>query len=196
MLLFPCREKGIILTHREYLENAKELLSFTGMKIIPIPEKAGAKYPNDILLNAAILGKYLIGKISALSKALLELSDEMGLIKVSVNQGYAKCSICKVSENAIITSDRSISSAAKAFGIDVLDIAQNGVYLEGYNCGFIGGASGNDGKNVFFCGDISLHPNGKEITRFCEKHGKNAVSLSKSPLIDVGTIFFVEMGNS
>jgi len=57
--------------------------------------------------------------------------------------------------------------------------------------GFIGGASGNDGANTYFCGNIDLHPDGEAIKSFCKAHGRPAVSLGANQLYDVGTIFFI-----
>ena len=35
------------------------------------------------------------------------------------------------------------------------------------------------------------YPDGKSIKEFCEKHKKNAVSLSSDELQDVGSLFFI-----
>lgn len=191
MLIFPCPERSLILTHGDYLPTAEKLFSTTEIEIRAISEKAGRKYPSDILLNAAPIGKYLFGRISHLSRELIELSDELGLEKVDVAQGYARCSVCKVTDSAIITADASIARAAMKRDIDVLEISAGGIALDGYGYGFIGGASGNDGDNVFFCGDVMMHRDGARITEFCRKHGKEPVSLSNEPLYDIGTIFFI-----
>ena len=61
--------------------------------------------------------------------------------------------------------------AAEKKGIDVLAVSPAGVRLDGYNCGFIGGATGADKENVYFCGNVDLHPDGERIKAFCEKHG-------------------------
>ena len=110
---------------------------------------------------------------------------------INVKQGYAQCSTVTVGENAIITQDPSIYKAATAHGIDALKISDGGVALRGYDTGFIGGASGALGSHVVFCGNLSLHADGEKISAFCQTHGKQALSLSHSPLYDYGTVFFV-----
>ncbi len=192
MLIFPTPEIGVILTHKEYLPKAEKLLKFTGLKIIPIEESVGRKYPHDILLNAARIGDRIFGRLSGISQSLLDIADKLNLERIDIKQGYARCSICSVSDSAIITADPSIEKAAKGCGIDVLSVSQNGVILPGYDCGFIGGASGTDGENIFFCGDILSHPNGEMIINFCRKHGKNPISLSNDPLLDIGSIFIID----
>ena len=58
-----------------------------------------------------------------------------------------------------------------------------------YEYGFIGGATGSDLNNVYFCGELKNHPDSDKIIAFCKKCGKKAVSLSRDRLKDYGTIF-------
>lgn len=191
MLIFPIYNEKIILTHGNYIEICKKHFEGTGYDIVAIPEKASAKYPNDILLNAAVVGDRLIGRLPYVSSAIKDFAERKGLESADTRQGYAKCSTCIVSERAIITADPSIIKCASEFEIDTLEIGEGNILLPGCNFGFIGGASGNDGENVYFCGDISAHPDGERIKDFCQKHKKNIISLSSEPLQDVGSIFFL-----
>ncbi len=191
MLIFPIVDEKVIFTHSHYLKECEKAFHGAGFEIIPISEKVSEKYPNDILLNAAQIGNYIFGKKANISASIISYAEKNGLDMVDIKQGYAKCSICTVSENAIISSDTSVFKAAEGLNIEVLKINESGVSLKGYDRGFIGGASGNDGKNVFFCGDINNHPDGEKIIKFCNLHSKNAVSLSDEALYDVGTIFFI-----
>ena len=191
MLIFPIIKEKIILTHGNYLDICKKQFESTDYNIVPIPEKASEKYPNDILLNAAVVGDRLIGRLSHVSSAIKDFAERNDLKTADTRQGYARCATCIVSENAIITADPSIIKCASALGIDILEINEGNILLSDCNFGFIGGASGNDGDNLFFCGDITAHPDGEKIAEFCKKHKKNLVSLSKEPLQDVGTIFFL-----
>ena len=192
MLVFFCGDSYI--TTSEYYKEAKDVfekINSLGYRAILTDELPSADYPNDIIFNALPLGEYVFGLKKNLSRELVKLAESFGMDTVNVHQGYAKCSVCKVSENAIITADSGIAKAAGERGIDVLEIAAGHVRLDGYDCGFIGGASGTDGENVYFCGNVLLHPDGKRIWEFCEKHKKDCVSLSNEPLFDVGTLFFL-----
>ena len=185
-----------IFCNREYFEAAKDVISAIS-EALGLPAEAGGEkiskdYPNDIAYNALSVGSFVFAKLDCLAPNISDYAKRAGLTAVDVKQGYAKCSACRVGERAIITADASIKKAALAHGIDVLLIKSEGVSLDGYDCGFIGGASGDDGENVYFCGNIDLHPDAEKIKAFCKAHGKTPVSLTDEPLYDVGTMFFFQ----
>ena len=183
-----------IVTYRDYAKLARKpfcKLSALGYEIIYTEDSPSAEYPKDVSLNCAVVGNRLICNEKYLSKAIKRIAAEHGLELINVKQGYAKCSTVTVGENAIITQDPSIYKAATAHGIDALKISDGGVALRGYDTGFIGGASGALCSHVVFCGNLSLHADGEKISTFCQTHGKQALSLSHSPLYDYGTVFFV-----
>ena len=106
------------------------------------PWRLRSDYPRDVIYNACSTGKFFIHNLKYTDPALLTKADELGLIKVDVPQGYARCSTCVVNANSIITYDRGIAKAARAAGLDVLEIAPGHVELPGYDTGFIGGTGG------------------------------------------------------
>ena len=185
-----------IFCHSEYYaKNAPtlELISrLSCLGIVTTDEKISDKYPCDILFNALPLGKYVFCKAESVSRLIKDYAERNALELVNTRQGYARCSVCKVSENAIITADTGIYESARARGIDSLLISEGNIDIDGYSYGFIGGTSGVFGDTVYFCGDLSSHPDGEKIKSFCKSHEKNAVSLSDGKLYDVGTLFFFE----
>ncbi len=144
----------------------------------PLPE-----YPYDIILDCLMLGKYLICNEKYTSPELI-----LHYVPLNVNQGYARCSTLKLSDSAIITADRTIASAASEIGCEVLVIQSGHIFLEGYNYGFIGGASCVVGDSVIFFGNLSTHPDADKITDFIVSHGKRVINSSRSdiPLTDFG----------
>ena len=179
---------------KEYYSIAREIfekINSLGYSPILTDEIPSEKYPNDILFNVLPLEDKILCLKKGISKKLISFATRNNLQIINTNQGYTKCSVCKISENAIITADKGISELAKSIGIDVLTIREGHVNLDGYGYGFIGGASGVYEDTVYFCGDISKHPDGKQIVAFCEKHKKSCVSLSNEELFDVGTLFFL-----
>lgn len=151
-----------------------------------------SKYPYDIAYNAAIVGKYIICNEKYTDEVILNLCREKGIAVIDVKQGYAKCSVCPVSDNALITSDVNIARNVRKFGIDVLQIDNSCIALEDFDCGFIGGASGTE-KNGFimFNGDIKLHQDCKIVENFCKERMVKTISLNNGALTDIGSIVFV-----
>ena len=191
MLLFV--GGGMLLCHEKYYEAARDVIdhvvSRTGLSLTLSDEEWGRDYPSDVLFNAAPIGECIIANKKSVSRIIREAYGEERLI--NTRQGYTKCSVSTVGDDAIITADQSVARAAGERGIDVLLLDGSHTRLDGYNEGFIGGASGDDGEHIFFCGDLLLHPEADRIREFCERHGRVAVSLSREPLYDYGSLIFI-----
>jgi hypothetical protein len=186
---------GRLFCHEKYYaKNASvidRISSLAALDLVLSDEPTGEKYPSDVLFNACVVGNRLICNENTVSKLILELARENGYEIISVPQGYTKCSVAVVSDNAIITADKAIAVACKSAELGVLEISEGHISLPPYEFGFIGGASGVCDDKVYFCGSIDLHPEGEQIKDFCKKHKKNAVSLSGGELQDVGSLFFI-----
>lgn len=166
-----------------------EAFAVQGFHVIQSFGMAGNQYPGDVLLNAARAGNKLIGKLSALDKNINDYCFKNHLQIINVNQGYAKCSTVIVNDRSIITADQSIANAALKNEMDVLMIQPGYVELKGYDYGFIGGTCGKIGKNLIaFTGNIELHPDFTKIRNFCSLRNVNVLSLTNTPLQDIGGI--------
>ena len=192
MLIFEYGDK--IYTWKEYFDENPQVfkeLSSAGYKIAAIGESASAKYPCDVRLNCARVGNYVIANTRHVSSVISQLALENRLVLLHTNQGYAKCSTVTVSENSLITADESIYRAATDAGLDALKINSGNVRLDGYDTGFIGGATAVTENHVLFCGNLHSHPDAEKIASFCQSHGKNAVSLTNGALYDYGTVMML-----
>lgn len=161
-----------------------------GFKLIDSGSDISPKYPYDIPLNNAFLGrKHLICNTQYSSSTILKYANNNNINIIHTKQGYSKCSTCIVNDNAIITSDKSIYRSASKYGIDILLIQPGHIILDGLDYGFIGGASGLIHKNILaFTGDLSLHPDYKDIIKFTKKHSVECLCLSNEKLRDIGGI--------
>ena len=169
----------------EYFINKKNIISCSREESLPKP----LTYPYDIAFNCVQIGNKLLCNEKYTHKNIIDFAIKNGIQIINVNQGYAKCSTCVVSDNAIITEDESIYNAAKVNGIDTLIIRKGYVKLIGYDYGFIGGCSGLCDKNkLFFNGCIEEHPDYEKILNHCKCHGTTPISLSDKPLYDIGSI--------
>ncbi len=149
----------------------------------------GCKYPDNVKFNAVCLDGYFIHNLKYSSPALLHEARALGLAFINVNQGYTKCNCVVVDGHSIITADRGIFSAVKKCpDIDVLPISQGFVNLDGFQYGFLGGASGRVGGEIIFNGDLSKHPDYEAITQFIETRGLTIKDFPEHPLTDIGSI--------
>ena len=147
--------------------------------------RLGNIYPNDCIFNCAQVGNMLVYGNDYIAKHYGHLYEKL----VHVKQGYVKCSLIILSDKAVITSDPSIfKMLSKDKNLDVLKITNDGIGLNGYNCGFIGGASGVLDKTIVFTGCIKNHRDYHDIKAFSTNYGINLYSLAKAPLYDYGGI--------
>lgn len=162
--------------------------------VVLTDDAIGGKYPANVRLNAAVLGKTVIANLKALDRKVIDYCREHQYRMIHVNQGYAKCSCAIVSDHAIITADSGIYYSLKETNIDVLKIRLGRVRLDGAEYGFVGGTSGLDTGSekriLYFAGNIASHPDYLLIKAFCQKHQTRIVSLTDTELIDIGGMLF------
>ncbi len=111
-------------------------------------------------------------------------------IIIPVKQGYTKCATIVIGENDFITEDDGIYSALKKAGKNSLLIEKGHVHLNGYEYGFIGGASAylSEIKTLLFFGDISQHPEFIKIKEFCNDIDVKIDWIFDTVLTDTGGI--------
>lgn len=147
-----------------------------------------ATYPEDAQLNVCICGKYTICNKSIVPKEIAHNLTIRGYEVTDCRQGYAKCSVCVVDEEAIITADRGIEAAAKAVGLDILLIEPGFIALDGFDCGFIGGSAFKIAKSkLAFTGSLGRHPSRSKILSFLKAHEIEPVYLTERPIFDIGS---------
>lgn len=149
----------------------------------------GSTYPHDVKLNVAVSRDFFVFNPKAADSTLIEELKKSGRRAIPVKQGYTKCSLCFVTENAVITEDPSICEALKDTGIDVLLISKGDIYLSDSHYGFIGGSTGKiSADTLAVTGSLSTHRDGEKIRDFCKKHSVEILELTQDRIIDVGGI--------
>jgi len=183
--------EGIFVYAPGVSENTLEKLKNLGFEMISSSLELKDSYPFDIAYNCAIVGKNAFLNPKYTDPIVLELLVKNNIKLNPVKQGYARCSTAVVSDEAIITADFMIHKKAVEAGLDALLISpQKNIILKGYDYGFIGGCSGLvSDKEIAFFGDLHTINAGDDVIRFCEKHGKKAISLAKGNLMDLGGLF-------
>lgn len=182
-------KNNIVLDKRQ--KELKEELIRIGFTVYETETEIKGSYPDDIRLNVAVMGDFVFGNISCTDKNALKLLSDKE--QVTVKQGYTKCSVLVVGENAAITDDSSVHRKFTEKGIDCLLITKGDISLPGHGYGFIGGASGKISENeVVFFGDITRHGDFSLISAFLQKHGCTFLCTDNGPLRDIGGIIPVK----
>ncbi|MBS5945928.1 MAG: hypothetical protein KIB06_04515 [Peptoniphilus harei] len=179
--------KGEIVVDRDNLEYYKKI--FPDKKILPSHSILSKKYPKDIPLNAYTFKNFFIHNLKYTDKVLLDYYKNSGYQMIDIKQGYGKCSSL-VTNDFIITSDGGIYESLKDF-IPIYKINHGEIRLQNFNYGFIGGASGVLDKKIFFTGDFSHHSSHEEILKIIKKYDYEIEILSKDPIEDFGSIYFI-----
>jgi len=184
---------GALVCERRYFEKNSDTVSLIaergGLNVVLTDETAECEYPHDVLFNAAPIGEKLLCRKASTSERILEMYPDGDI--ANIKQGYAKCSCLTVGDGGVITADPSVAKGALDLGLDMLKLCSHGVRLSGYDSGFIGGASGDDGESILFCGSFERHPEGDVIADFCRRHQREPVSLSANELYDYGSLLFI-----
>ncbi len=162
------------------------------IRLISGKSRCTSTYPKDCAYNVTRIGQHIFANTGSADATLLDYYQKEKFKIHHVRQGYTKCNTCIISDQSVITEDVGLHNIFIENNIRSFLIENGGVALEGYQYGFIGGASGSDGKNVYFSGLIEGHPWGDEIKRFIKEEGKEVFSLSKDKLRDNGSMFFFE----
>lgn len=76
-----------------------------GIEPVIYNNKISSPYPNDIPLNVAFTGKYIICNKSHTAKELIDFANKNNIEIINTRQGYSKCNLCIVNGNAVITED-------------------------------------------------------------------------------------------
>lgn len=190
LLHFTTNTKVII--HRGTSKEFEFKLSSLNFDVLRSQNSLTAKYPQDIILNGVNTEISFIHNLDNTDPTLLnEVSNKL---LINTKQGYTKCSTAVLNNEAFITSDNSIYKALTSNGWDVLLISPGNILLPGLNYGFIGGTCGMLNSNtIVFYGSLKFHPQYNEIMDFLNKYAITPFYLSDGPLIDRGSIFFIDI---
>lgn len=179
---------GSVIIDKSQLTIQKELQNF-GLSVIISDDKLSTEYPNDCKLNFLLINDIFIGKYNSTCDYIKTYIEEKKIKIINVNQGYTKCSLCPVSDNAFITDDKSVFKALNSTDFDVLLVKKGSVELPGMNYGFIGGCSFKISEKVLvFCGNIKKHSDYENIKAFSKNYNVELLSLSNNNLKDIGSV--------
>ncbi|NPV00102.1 MAG: hypothetical protein HPY53_01855 [Brevinematales bacterium] len=150
----------------------------------------GAEYPWTAAYNCVVSGDVLIHRGDITDRAILDFWGAGKII--NVQQGYTRCSLLPLGGGRFITSDRGIEKMLTGAGFDVLYVSPEGVALDGFPHGFIGGAMGCYGGRVFLAGSADSIPEGETLRRFIRGAGCELNEINGGVIRDLGGILFID----
>lgn len=174
------------------------------IKLIEGKKEVGKKYPETVPYNAVGIGSLLIHNLKHTDETILSFYEN----HINVNQGYTRCNLLALNENAFITSDVGIFNAfnrqqttdnslypheshVETYGrTSVLYIDPKQIKLEGQKNGFFPGCCGVWKNNLIVCGSTKYLKEKEELDKFLQDNNFNLIELYDGELIDVGSIFF------
>ncbi len=146
-------------------------------------------YPFDSAFNCVIGKDFIFHNLSITDQVILDFADSKGFFSINVKQGYSKCSTVVLNNNFLITDDKGIyKKILKHF--NVLLVSRGDIKLDGYNYGFIGGATAVYNNYIFVFGCLENHRDYISIKSFAESVGYKVVNLGEGKLEDYGGIHF------
>lgn len=182
-------KKGTLAVCQESVPLFASKAEKAGLHIHYTNTKLESLYPRNIQFNHVVLDQKIICNEKYTNPDIKEDCCKNNIEIINTKQGYTKCSIAVVFDNAIITSDPNIYKACKVNGIDVLKIKSGYISLYGYDYGFIGGCCGKLSNDILaFTGVVREHKNYLDIKSFLRNYGIYIIELSNKPLLDIGSI--------
>ena len=140
-------------------------------------------YPDCCAYNIARINKTVICNERYADIHILDYYCKHNFRIINVNQGYTKCNICYLPDASVLTEDDGIYRQLLKNNIQVCKIDVGDVRLDGYEYGFIGGATGLFDNKILYSGKIS-----KQLFDFNKKHGFEYIELCDDELTDFGSI--------
>ena len=186
MQILPTKKQTVLVAPQCYDYYFRQLGHF-GINVIKFESNIFSPYPYDTPLNAApLFDKYLFASSYTYNRLKKYFNN---LQPVIVKQGYTKCSICPVYDNALITSDVGIYKASKNLGIDTLYVDPRHIKLSGFSNGLFGGLTGLIAPDTLFInGNLQNLSNYKSILAFLKKYNVLPVYSRDYDLCDIGSV--------
>ena len=170
----------------EYIEKIRE----SGLEVILGEQDVGEKYPYSSAYNAVSTENLLIHNFRNTDASITRLLEDADLIHV--DQGYTRCNLLSLSDEHFISSDAGIVRTLGRFDKDCLYVDPEGILLEGFKHGFIGGCCGIHQNKVFILGSLAHLNEGAMMKQYLHDHGFEVIELYDGPLFDGGSILFIE----
>lgn len=159
-------------------------------------KELGAAYPETCLYNHLVFDGTLMGNQNSFDPQVIILAKKSLLKTLAVKQGYIRCTTALIGKQMICTSDRGIEVALRRHKshFDVLYIEPEGIHLDGFQHGFLGGCllEAKD-REIYAYGDISKHKQFQLFEESLKSQGMNLIYAQSFSLEDIGSVLLLEI---
>ncbi len=183
--IFFCQAPAGLIVAPELPDKYFEALKQKKLNFVKGGLMPGSQYPQTAAYNAVVCGNLLIHNLKVTDSVVLNACQD--LQHIHVKQAYTRCNLLTLN-SIFITSDKGIEKILTIKGINCKFFSPEGIKLEGFSHGFLGGACGVYEDQVFVCGSLKHYSYGKEFKQIADQAGYYVEELYNGPLIDVGSI--------
>jgi hypothetical protein len=183
--IFFCQTPAGLVVAPELPDKYFEALKQKKLNFVKGGLMPGSKYPQTASYNAVVSGDLLIHNLKVTDSVILNVCND--LQHIHVKQAYTRCNLLALN-NIFMTSDKGIENTLTSKGINCTFLPPEGIKLEGFSHGFLGGACGVYEDRLFVCGSLNYYSKGKEFKQIADQAGYYVVELYDGPLVDVGSL--------
>lgn len=162
-----------------------------GIKMTKGKSHLSNAHPETVHYNACATRNILIHNLKHTDSRIFDIFK--GKQKVNVKQGYTRCNLLALNENAFITSDQGIKEELLRQGFEVLYINPHQIRLDGHEYGFFPGCCGVWRNQLVVCGNTEILKEKKELDMFLKRNNFTIKELYNGELVDVGSILFLNL---
>ena len=187
--IFFCKVKETLIMAPNVPEEYKIKLRSRKIEFAEGANSVRNSYPGSTVYNAVVSTGFLIHSGNITDPSLANACS--GLEKISVRQGYTRCSLLPLKEDSFITSDEGIHKKLTERNLNVIYVKPEGIMLPGFSHGFFGGTCGVYENTVFIAGSLAQYKEGDFVKEFLRALKYEIVELYDGPLFDCGSLLFV-----
>jgi hypothetical protein len=187
--IFFCFTDNYVVVAPNTPSGYKQILKDAKVDLFEGKNTVGNRYPSSARYNAVVTRNFIIHNLEITDETVLKTFPDRR--QIHVNQGYTRCSLFALDDNAFITSDKGIFKTLEKYEVEILYADSSDVVLPGLSNGFIGGCFTRKGDRVFVTGSLNFIKNGETIRNFISRRGYEIVQLYDGPLFDGGGLLFL-----
>ncbi|MCX6245976.1 MAG: hypothetical protein NTU98_14880 [Bacteroidetes bacterium] len=187
--IFFCKTPGGLVVAPNLPEYYFNLLEKHGVKYFKGNNPSSIHHPASVHYCSSLDNRYLVHRLRYTDPVILQNSHTLN--KIAVKQGYTRCNLLLLKDHHYLTSDAGIHHTLMHHGLNGLFVSPDGIILQGFQNGFIGGTMGIVKDQVFILGQLSQYAEGERVRNYLSSLDYQVIELYDGPLVDGGGILFI-----